>query len=304
LGDRTGDYKVNAYCNAASGGSPQTFTAKAAQDIKIEIKAEKTLLSPLTDADNTGPSGARVIDFSKVRATKITVTVKQNEEPLPNHPIKLQSIPVAYSGGHDHNSDRRKGSFVAADGTEATGETTLKSDSNGIVEVTYKSSGIAGIETIEASSAESPDIKASADVILKIDGLMSMPVPSDNLPYSSYYLVGSYGEPGVSSMHRNNHYGTWGTVNALVQIANGFNRRFPGNPLYYNDMSLPWGGPFDIYNNWRNPHLGHREGKNADIRFTNVNTVGQYLEYVRLLTTNNGRITFTHSDHWHIHFAQ
>jgi len=38
-----------------------------------------------------------------------------------------------------------------------------------------------------------------------------------------------------------------------------------GEIIYINDMSLPYGGLFDIQGNWRPPHDTHRTGRNADI---------------------------------------
>ncbi len=36
--------------------------------------------------------------------------------------------------------------------------------------------------------------------------------------------------------------------------------------LQINDISLPWGGLFDVNGNWAPPHGGHRWGNMADLR--------------------------------------
>jgi hypothetical protein len=38
------------------------------------------------------------------------------------------------------------------------------------------------------------------------------------------------------------------------------------DPLYINDISLAYGGLFDVAGNWRPEHSEHREGLDADIR--------------------------------------
>ncbi len=37
--------------------------------------------------------------------------------------------------------------------------------------------------------------------------------------------------------------------------------------LDVNDISLPWGGEFDIYADWSTPHRAHRTGRTVDIPY-------------------------------------
>jgi len=46
-----------------------------------------------------------------------------------------------------------------------------------------------------------------------------------------------------------------------------------GIAIGINDMSLPWGGLFDIDNNWSTPHSKHRTGKSVDVDHSGVNEV-------------------------------
>ncbi len=66
--------------------------------------------------------------------------------------------------------------------------------------------------------------------------------------------------------HPKIHYGADGTLFAIQRIASQYQQRFPGAPpLIIGDISLPGGGLFDVYSDWRPPHVSHRFGNQADI---------------------------------------
>jgi murein endopeptidase len=62
----------------------------------------------------------------------------------------------------------------------------------------------------------------------------------------------------------NNHWGTNRLVQAIQAIAYAYDSLHPGVRLRVNDMSLPFGGLFDVDGNWRPEHKEHRVGINAD----------------------------------------
>lgn len=77
----------------------------------------------------------------------------------------------------------------------------------------------------------------------------------------------------------NNHYGTKAFVDSLVSLSHAWHAFVTGDstqdsrqtPLNINDMSLPYGGKFDIYGNFTTElkkHQFHRVGRDADIRTT------------------------------------
>lgn len=94
-----------------------------------------------------------------------------------------------------------------------------------------------------------------------IQGLEQMPVSGEG----HWRLTGAYGEPGVTSLHLFNHYGTSSTVGTLSLIAWRYFEDTGGDSLGINDISLPKGGLFDINNDWATPHSEHRAGTDADI---------------------------------------
>lgn len=64
--------------------------------------------------------------------------------------------------------------------------------------------------------------------------------------------------------------------------------------VYYNDMSLPYGGLFDIRGDWRNPHITHRNGNIVDM------VVGD--DTLRQLIEAEGGHILDEGDHWHVTF--
>jgi hypothetical protein len=73
-------------------------------------------LAPLGDNDNkVNPNKAeitrpKVIDFSQVKPTTVTVTVKYSDgQPVPDYPFTLSAYVRDNSGGHDHSANRPTG---------------------------------------------------------------------------------------------------------------------------------------------------------------------------------------------------
>jgi hypothetical protein len=109
------------------------------------------------------------------------------------------------------------------------------------------------------------------------------------LPQSTAYSkVGGnerhYGPPGRPN-DDNNHFGTQATIDAIATIASRFQSAFPTlSVLAVNDMSLPFGGRFDVFGRWadRQVHQYHRVGMDADIRSIQAAMPGD-----RFLDTNH-----------------
>jgi hypothetical protein len=102
---------------------------------------------------------------------------------------------------------------------------------------------------------------------IKIDGLeLLAPAWEDSLHggVTYYTLIGS------TMSHPINHFGKPSTITTLKQIAWDYYLEFSTysafSKLEVNDMSLRWGGLFDIGGNWRPPHSEHRYGRQADLR--------------------------------------
>ncbi|MBI4655986.1 MAG: hypothetical protein HY746_04460 [Elusimicrobia bacterium] len=90
-------------------------------------------------------------------------------------------------------------------------------------------------------------------------------------PDSSLYI-----STGATAWHPENHYGEYKALKKMQSIAWTYKQEFPNDSLLViNDISLPWGGLFDVGTTttppiqlipWRPPHWYHRYGRQIDVR--------------------------------------
>ncbi len=216
------------------------------------------------DPDCSVPKGAadtcrRILDFSKVVKTNITVTVfNDKNEPLPDYPITIKALVRASSGGHDHTSDRPTGRFIFVNDTSSVLQ--CNTDVNGKVKLRYLSSGFGGVDSIFVKGKTNKDT-ATATIVLRISELQEL---TEGVHYD---LVGMYNPPSVTSQHSTNHFGTTRLIQKLKALADSLHKE-SSYVMRVNDMSLIYGGPFDAENNWNTPHQNHRQGVNVDISYT------------------------------------
>lgn len=78
-----------------------------------------------------------------------------------------------------------------------------------------------------------------------------------------------YTVDGDTTKHPATHYVTPDFKTQLQAIGAAWNKTCPNStkpyPLTFLQMSLPWGGLFDVNGNWKPPHSGHRFGNHADV---------------------------------------
>jgi len=242
------------------------------EQVIINVEVADKELEPLGSSDNkTNPNynedgpdkRTKIIDFSKVEKTTVTTKVTDNKNnPIPNYPFTIQALLHPNSGGHDHSANRPMGRFITPAGDTLTSfEGTT--DENGNAMFTYLSSGIGGIDSLFVRGKTEEDT-ATAAIVLKIADFQLL---DDG---EHYDLTGAFGEPGVSSRHTVNHYGTANLVSKLKALADSVHAD-SSFVLRINDMSLKFGGPFDINNDWDTPHITHREGVSADVDDVDAN---------------------------------
>ena len=107
--------------------------------------------------------------------------------------------------------------------------------------------------TIDGKFVESKDT-----LLVRVPGLNELHEGSD------YKLIGDKPE------HPINHFGTQELIADLQTIANQYVQLNPGVRIRINDISLEYGGLFDINKDWSPPHKSHRLGTNADISIWGV----------------------------------
>lgn len=204
----------------------------------------------------------KVIDFSKVETTTVTVKVVDSEEkPVSAYDFTMRALVRDASGGHDHSEGRPTGRFVTEQHDTLT-EVEGKTDTNGQAKYKYLCSGIGGIDSIYVKG-QTPYDTATATIALKFGDFQLM------TEGGHYDLVGAYGESGVNSQHRVNHYGTPHLIKQLKALADSLYAD-SSHVLRLNDMSIQFGGPFDIWNKWDTPHQTHRLGVNGDVSYLNA----------------------------------
>lgn len=137
-----------------------------------------------------------------------------------------------------------------------------------------------------------------------------MPPFFDMYPGENYNLIGNENTPE----HPSNHWATLSSRIGLVDIAADYRATYYGtNPIpdgqkiAYNDISLEWGGKFDLGRRWANTgsHVEHREGINCDTRSRNIprdrwQTLNDF--FFNRGSTNTLDETGTNAPHWHLRF--
>lgn len=236
----------------------------------------------------------------------ITVKVTKNGDPFPNKEVVITPRMILPSGGHDH---------LPAPSESLLGEITFiddpVTDQKGIILFDYKAPRFSG--TIELTARvvfEGKIYSATRPVTVKVFEL-------DPLVQSDYFeLIGAPDNntntndpcrppPTLTSRHFSNHYGTPEMNNAIRLIAKDYNLTDENVKLRINDISLIWGGLFDIGNNWLEPHSEHAIGKQADIGLSGIDENKVCVELpkrdlVKSISRYTNEKTHSESDHYHI----
>ncbi|MDO8637588.1 MAG: penicillin-insensitive murein endopeptidase, partial [Dehalococcoidia bacterium] len=112
------------------------------------------------------------------------------------------------------------------------------------------------------------------------------------LPESSLY-----DRVGIKPIHPQSHFATSSVLASLTSLAQKYFEAFPGYKLEINDISLPYGGLFDINFDWAPDHVSHRLGTDADVRLV---PAGQREKLRRLIYRSGMSKIIVYSDHWHL----
>ncbi|CUS81187.1 hypothetical protein JGI20_00685 [Candidatus Kryptobacter tengchongensis] len=208
------------------------------------------------------------------------------------------------SGGHDHNGNRNS---YAGKLDFYTGMT----DSSGRLTNIYTAGEFGGIEKIVVYLADDTTLRDTAEIIVAIPGLVLLP----ESPY--YKKVGGTCEhhgphtpwrepptPPECQQPDHNHYIAPLTYLRLSRVCHLY-YSITSHRLCINDISLPFGGLFDIDGNWRRPHGSHRMGVDIDIATRVVNEQGQVVgdvdrRLLEILVERYGGRIQNEVNHYHI----
>lgn len=187
--------------------------------------------------------------------TQADVVVTLNKPAPPEGcTVRLKVEPIEESGGHNHDGSRN-----AHVGT--LGKYTVVLKEIGPNSIRYTSGEVAGTENIVAVFV---DPAGKGTLIGELPINVKVSILGQLGSGAEWRLTGQYGSPGVTSRHFSNHYGEAYTIDATMAIAREY-FNLTKTTLGINDMSLEWGGLFDVGNNWSSPHSLHRKGTSVDI---------------------------------------
>jgi len=247
---------------------------------------------------------------------------------LPNANVTLNYSAVPYSGGHMHDDGRDKhvGLFELTATTRnsepaSTGTLQVNTGATGKVTVKYVAPQASGLTkvTLECTLPDGTPCESRDEHInVGINGLLRLGAGAN------YEFI------GLTEIHPDTRFGTPSLVDAMRSLADSYVAQYPTttrmvndipvtepSKLFYNDMSLQWGGLLDCYTSpscqalggapWKEPHDSHRLGKNADVDTTSIfNAVNgnEHLLELRRIIERELKMTIYngngHSTHWHL----
>jgi hypothetical protein len=193
------------------------------------------------------------------------------------------------SGGHIdslHQAERPTGRNVPSEG--------YVDEQTGYLNATYYAPEIGGI----VDSA----IHCATSWVNCRDGTVSFGVGLQSL--QDIGVGPGYTLTGDKSQHPSNHWGEPSFLAAVKNVARLFVEQFPGSPLLYNDISLQYGGVFDVQAytqtgyDWTPPHSTHRLGTNMDIGIPREN--GKRAALLRLYQVSGVQVYQEDAHHWHL----
>ena len=226
------------------------------------------------------------------RITLVARVFDENGQLVPNVNVRLEATAVPGSGGHDHHdASRPNGSLGGSSGTlnVVTGNT----GTTGFV-FDFTAPEISGEHKIAPTCTDRTCTQEGPDTVgIRVSGLQELG------PGTDYDLIGQ------TTSHPQNHYGTASLIASLRSLAQAYAGAFPGQRLAYNDISLQFGGLFDVGKDkvsgalipWRTPHRSHRLGTDVDLRLVPAS----HRQALRHLIKQSGISTIlVEGDHWHL----
>ncbi len=257
LGNKPGTYTITATCSNCTSGSPVTFTAtaKGCSGLSLDVfTSSPDAAWPTMPADNPQSSHDN---------TAAVIPLITDPAPSGGCVVDFDVEPVS-SQGHSHGvHPKDEAGTITSTCTIPEGFVTCDSS------VQYTASQISGEEKITATLKDTEE-KVSKSIFIMVPALG--PLAAGQF----YTLTGSTGS------HPDNHYGTSATVANIQVIARDyFEDSDEGVRIRINDMSLIWGGMFDICGTFNiadtctsapnGGHSWHRTGKSVDVEHEGVN---------------------------------
>jgi len=221
---------------------------------------------------------------SQVNTIQVDIVCSFFGAAIPDCAVTINPPAIAESntGGHSHgDAGRPLGKLDPLQGN--TG-------SDAVFTTTYTAPEVSGVVRVSGSGFHSRYgfFSGSFTIGIMVGGLQELVESSD------------YDRIGIKTIHPQSHFGTSTMVGNLTKLAQAYKATFPGHRLGYNDISLPWGGIFDLGANWSPDHKAHRLGTHvdADISLVPENRRKELRELIE--ESGLSRIILEYPTHWHL----
>jgi hypothetical protein len=193
--------------------------------------------------------------------------------------VKIGPPVLVDSGGHTHGGVRPRSKYQAKNGavwTNPLDSLQQATDSSGTLVLRYFASEFGGIDLVKALQVWTgiqigPETHAFKKIRTKVQGLRPL---SSNAHFVKVGGTCNHHGPRVDGSYPDcrtpdeDHYGDSLLVSYIPSIADSFASKYPNKSIEVNDMSLKYGGKFDINGTWLADSLNHAEhklGVNADL---------------------------------------
>ncbi|MBI2588108.1 PKD domain-containing protein [Candidatus Berkelbacteria bacterium] len=307
--NNVGDYPVTLTVSDRVNEDTQTKTVPVGIDIRRYPVGQPELQ---TEIKPTPIGGVKLFQWEVIDGIG---------NPIPDtcpRGVKIEAG-LGYDGGHQHDGARPIGKLDGETMYETT-DHIITSGLGGVVSTIFTPPEASGEIILKATLLE--DASKSAQYIqpVKVSGLI--PLPFDGAKLEQY---------GIDNFHSFRWFGTAGTVSSILRAGDDYQLFQERNdflarqniqpiPIEVNDMSLVWGGRFDIDGNWGGDHQCHREGKESDIRTShlvrsdgrtplgednnekNIHRI-QFRLLGAALERAGGRVIF-HANHFHVYWEK
>lgn len=231
---------------------------------EIEVEPKYTLDIMIPEPAQIWPT--QTGDEGQNVQENIEVKMEKDGEPVANQKIIINLQMILPSGGHDHVNQPPANLMGQLVGDRPGGiQVTVTTNDLGIGYINYTAPEFGGIFKFAAITNIGGNTLQKADTLtVRVPDLILLP---ESEHYTKVGGTAIHHGPPIYLEEDNNHFGNQTTIQTLENIAKSWHTQFPNeHTLYINDISLPFGGLFDVNGNWLPEHSSHRTGMDVDIK--------------------------------------
>jgi len=222
-------------------------------------------------------------DSTKRNYIDLQVNTELGGHPVGNVMLHFRKPTLINSGGHTHGGTRPMARYMLEQQQHPGSYDTLETfdhptDANGIMRFRFLASEFGGSEFTTVALKSDTTISDTLSFFTRVPGLRLLPAGTHYIKEGGTCDHHGPGGEGACGTPDTDHYGDSLLVKYIPIIADSLAAIYPELTLHVNDLSLPYGGRFDLKGRWGVPpgtsHVEHRIGINADlpVRFMSADT--------------------------------